>query len=272
MPVEFDFGNNEVVESLDTVPEAYKELYVAGEDDNDGKFVISEGAKGIVAAYVGTQEALQKSRNDKTKASDESAKRRIVLNSYDEMLTSLGIEVDDEDEKVPALKNHINELVEANKAGKQLKVDLDKIKGEFQKKQGEVVAGKDKEIDKLKKDLFATKVTDEARRAIAEEKGSSELLLPLIEKQCKVIDEEGVYQVRVIDNQQDARTDGSGGWLTVKDYVREMKTKAEFARAFDSETKSGTGKDAGSGKSTPPPKEGEDKSSLAKISDGLSNM
>jgi hypothetical protein len=79
-------------------------------------------------------------------------------------------------------------------------------------------------------------------------------------------DENGEYTVRVVDAQGDARSDGRGGWMTVRDLVAEMKTT--FPMAFESTTPSGTGT-RGTQTDRRPAAKKDDLTSVQKISEGL---
>lgn len=267
--MEFDFEKNAVVESIDTVPEQYRGLYTeATEGDNKGKFIVADHAKGIVSSYIGVNQSLNKARGDKKTASDESAGRRLALNAFGELVSDLGLEPGEEGDLADVLKDHITDLTDKVKGGKQIKIDLDKVKKEYQAKQDEAIGAKDAEITELRGDLHATKVSDVATAAITAAKGSVELLKPIVERACKVIKEEGRYVVRVVDSQGDFRSDGSGGWMGVKELVAELKSSENYARAFDSETPSGSGSKPGSMKQTPG-RQTPEMTSTQKIAAGL---
>lgn len=269
---DFNFTDNQTVENLDTVPEKFRGVYEEiSEGDDAGKFTISEKAKPLVEAYTGVSSSLDKARADKKKASDESASRRVTQKRVEEFIREqLGVEDIDEEDPLNTLQDQVRTLMEGAKNGKELKINLDKMKADFQKRQDEAVGLKDQEISKLRGDLFQTKVSDVGARSITGEKGSIELLLPIVEKQCKVIEDDGKYVVRVVDGQGDFRSDGKGGWMTVADLVKEMKSDARYAQAFESEAPSGSGSDPNSGKLPGGGRKSDSpKSSIDKIKSGL---
>lgn len=237
----FNFAENQKVTDINTVPENFRGVYVE-ESDGSGNsvFVISDSAKGLVEAYSGTSAALDKARADKKQASDESAARRKALKAVNEFVVELGLE--ESDDPVETLRSHINSLSEAVKNGKEMKVDLEKIRKEYDARMNELT--KAHETALLEKDGALNKhlIQDVATRELAGAKGSVELLLPHIKDSCRVVKTEtGEYDVRVVDAQGDVRSDGAGGWLTVKGLVAEMKNDERFGRAFESDVKSGTG-------------------------------
>jgi len=267
---EFDFEKNQTVENLDGVPEKYRPLYVeVTEGDDAGKFQIGEQFQGIVGDYSGTAKALNQTRADKKKASDESAQRRQALKAFESIMEELGIEEDSR--TADGLKAKIDELVESAKSGKELKVSLDNVKKEMTKKHEQELAAKDEEISKRDKALTKHLVNDVAVRALTNAKGSVELLLPHVQAHTKVMrNEDGEYVVRVTDEQGEVRFNGAGNPMSVEDFVADMKTKDTFARAFESEEKGGTGTTPGStSRPNSQQRGGEDKSSIDKISSGL---
>lgn len=261
----FDFEKNLVVDSLDGVPSQFQGLYEAGSGDNEGKFVVSAVATGIVEAYIGTNKSLTSARVDKKTSSDESASRRKSIKTYEDYFDSLGLE----EKTVESLKDHVDSLVAAVDGGKEMQVNLDKIQRDADRRVDEVTTNYDTKL--AAKDLALEKhlIGDVATREIAAAKGAAELLNPIVSASCKVMQDGDNYVVRVVDNQGDIRSDGKGGWMTVTDLVGELKNSDAYARAFDSEEKGGGGMPPGSGNYRPARQSGEGRSSVEKISSGL---
>lgn len=269
--MDFDFEKNGSVSDLNTVPEKFRGLYAETQNENGEKiYAISDGVKPLVEAYLGTNRALNSTRADKKKASDESASRRVALRQFEELVETLGLEVGDDGNVADALKSHIDELTSSAKGGEKLKIDLNKIKQESERRIQEAIAAKDQEIAERDAALSKHLVGDVATRELAAAKGSIELLLPHIKSHSKVVrTENGVYEVRVVDSDGDFRSDGAGGWMGVKDLVAELKANPAFGRAFESDEKGGAGTTPGSTNRIPQNREGEQKSSVDKIAGGL---
>jgi hypothetical protein len=168
------------------------------------------------------------------------------------------------------LNKYIADLQSKVKNGEEVSVNLTKIKADFQKRLDDAISAKDKEVQERDGALQKHLVSDAAARALAEAKGSVELLLPHVKAQCKVVrNEDGSYSVRVHDEQGDARTNSSGGWMTVAELVAEMKLQTQFSRAFESEVREGNRTTPGS-LNRPAPKQGDrELSSVEKIRAGL---
>jgi hypothetical protein len=268
---EFDFEKNKTVSDLQSVPQEFQGLYVEGQnEEGEAVFSISDAAQPLVKAYVGTTKSLNSTRADKKKVSDENAQRRLATKAFDEIAEALGLEVGD-DGVAAALKAHVDELMSKVKGGEELKVDLDKVRREMKAQAEEALAAKDTEIQERDTALSRHLISDVATRELAAASGSIELLLPHVESQCKVFrTEEGKREVRVLDADGDARTNGAGGYMDVKELIAEMKAQNKFARGFDSDEKPGTGVQPGIGKkSSTSMKRGEPKTSVDKISAGL---
>jgi hypothetical protein len=271
MTMEFDFDKNGQVADLNTVPEVYRGVYVESEGADGSKvYKVSDSVRGIVEAYSGTARALSKARTDLKAANDESAGRRVTKKAVMDFAKELGVEDVSEDEPLSSLKGHIEELVKKVKGGKDIQINLDKIKADHDKRVAEVSAQSQEQVVKMQGALERYLVDQAATAALAEMKGSIQLLLPHVKAHTKVVQDGEEYVVRVVDAQGDFRSNGKGGFMTVKDLVAEMKTLDTFGRAFDSETAGGTGSPPGVMHQRRPGNEAEPKSSTDKIAAGLS--
>jgi hypothetical protein len=245
--MEFDFSKHGTVDTLDTVPETYRGLYAeAAAEDGKKVFKISDAAKGIVEAYTGTNGALVKARGDLKAANEESASRRVTKKSVLELAKGLGIEDVNEDEPIGSLKTFVDGLVEKVKGGADIKINLDKIKQDAEKRLAEAIEGERAKNVKMQGALERYLIDQQATSALAGAKGSVELLLPHVKAHTKVVADGEDYVVRVVDPQGDFRSDGKGGFMTVAGLVAEMKTQEAFGRAFESEKATGTGARPGS--------------------------
>lgn len=245
--MEFDFEANQTMETLDSVPEKYRGLYHQPEEgDNAGKFVLSDAVSGIVGDYVGLAKSAAGLRQEKKSASDESAQRRHSLKTIEDTLTGLGVEIGEEG-AAPAIEAFIGDLQDKVKNGQSVKVDLEKLKRQFEAQAEEIRNESKAENEGMMNTLRKHMVNGAAKAAIADHKGSVDLLLPHVQSQSDVVkDDSGEYVVRIKDPDGTYRINGAGVFMGVEDLVAEMKTKEAFARAFESESKGGTGSEPGS--------------------------
>jgi hypothetical protein len=114
-------------------------------------------------------------------------------------------------------------------------------------------------------------VDNEATAALVREKGSAELLLPIVRQAVKVAEQDGKFGVYVVDGTGDRRYSGvTGEPMSIAELVVEMKADKRFARAFDAEAPAGGGMAPGSGKTSPKINNTDrPKSSVDKIRSGL---
>lgn len=244
--MDFTFKDNSTVADIAGVPEKYRGLYAAGEGDNEGKFTLIPAATGIVADLLGNQETLLGVRNDKKKVTDENAERRLASKAIEEFAQSVGLEAGDEG-MMAALKVFVDDLQGQIKGGKEIKINMDKVNAEADRRVATVTDTKDAELAEMRAALSKHLVSDAASRALAEHKGDIELLLPHVLAACKMVRKDsGDYGVTVLDAQGDARLDSAGGFLGVSGLVAEMKTQEKFGRAFESEAAAGAGSQPGS--------------------------
>lgn len=268
--MEWDFVDNAQIDegTLTTkVPEQYRGYYVQAED---GKYVLDDKIRPLAEAYSGVNKKLGAVNKDKSNFSKEAADRRTALKAVSDAMTELGIEPGDD---IPAtLKQKFTELLDQVKNGKDISVNLDKIKLDHQRRLDEAVSAKDSELKSMEVSLQKHLIGREASSALAEARtvqNGVNFLMPHVNAQTKVVkDENGEFTVRVVDAQGDARSDGRGGWMSVRDLVAEMKTT--FPMAFESTTPSGAGT---SGRHTDQRRtaKAEDRSPVQKISAGLTS-
>lgn len=255
----FKFGK---VDSLDKVPEKYRHMYT----QVDGGFDVAEAFSAIVTDYVGVFTSLEDHRGKLTTANNESAQRRQQLKAYEDVAKSLGVEGDD---LSAAMKAKIDELVSASKSGAELKINLEKIQGQFQTQ----LKAKDEEhqnaLGKMNGTLSRYLIDQAATAALAEAKGKIAVLLPHVKTAAKVVQDGDDYVVRVVDGQGNVRMNQAGGFMGLKDLVAEYKGNPDFAANFESEVRGGGGAPP-KGKQMPnPPRNAPDKSPVDKISSGI---
>lgn len=261
----FDFENNLVVDDINTVPEQARPLYV----EKDGKYHLSETLKPFALAYQGQTKALEKTRKDLTAANAESAARRVTKNAVAEFAKGLGIETVNEENPLESVSSYVQGLIADSKKGKEVNVNLDKIKQESEKRIGEVNTAAEAKIGKMKSSLERYLVSQAATAALAEKKGNIDLLLDKVQKACKVVEEGDDYVVRIVDDAGEVRSNGAGGYMNIGEFVSELKTKPAYAIAFASETASGTGHKPGSSQQQQQQQNKGEMSATDKIAAGL---
>jgi len=125
---------------------------------------------------------------------------------------------------------------EALKNGDFEKIRL-KMLEDFEKKEG---VSSDT-ITKLMGQIESLMVDSEVAKAIADAKGNSKLLMPLLKQRIKVVDKDGQMVVKVIEDNGDPSVNDKGEPLSILALVENFKKDENFAGAFDSSGLSGAG-------------------------------
>lgn len=244
--MEFNFEQNQTVDSLDKVPEDFRPFYA----EADGKFKLDDKFKKASTAIDGL--------NKTTKTLRSGTKD---LTTLVEKYKALG-------DSPEAIQQKIEELNTA--LSSKEKINPEKIKEEITKQFKGQLDEKDAKIGKKDKAIHKYLVTSQATTAIAEAKGVPELLLPHIERQVKVVEEGDDYKVVVVDAAGDTRYGAAGQPLTIAELVTNMKGDKVYGRAFEAESNGGGGSNAGGAQRKVQTQQKEQpKSSLDKISAGL---
>ncbi len=224
----FDFRTK--VDAIDAVPEPFRGLYVPLPEDQGVGFTYHPEFSGHVN---GLTSALEKERKTNKEV-------RAQITAW----KALG----DSPEVIAA---KLTELQEAATKGKENQPNWDKLKGDLEAGYSKKLIEKDTEIKTMRSTVERHLVDNEATVALSEAKGSVALLLPHVKQYTRVIEESGAYVVRVVDKDGDPRGNHSGGFMTIKDLVAEMKGSEVFGRAFEASGNTGGGKPAAKSGGTP---------------------
>lgn len=263
-----EFGFQEAVDTLDSVPEEYR---IAYEQTQDGKFAVKGDLKPMFMSLKSNVTNLASTRKDLQRANGESAQRRQVIKEYEDLLTAQGVSIPEGKKAIEALQEHLTVLANSAKNGTELKVNLDNLKRDFQKQAEAARAEADTKVTKMQKSLDRHLIGDQARAALAKHKGSPELLMPIVASKVKVVPEGEEYVVRVVDTDGTVRYDAkTGNLMTIEGLVSELKASPEYARAFESESKGGSGTPPKAPNNTNVPRQNAgEKTSTQKIAAGL---
>ena len=264
MPI-FDFEKHTTVDTMEVVPEVARPLYM----EKDGKFSLNPAFSGFVSAYSGESKALEKTRADLKKANEESASRRVTGKAVVDFLKGRGVDTVDEDNPLTTLEAYTTDLIAAGKKGGEVNVNMAKVKEESERRIAEVNTAADTKIGKMQANLNRYLISQAATSALAEAGGSLDLLLPIVTKAAKVVQDGDDFVVRIVDDAGEVRSNGAGGYMDFKGFVSELKTKPSYQPAFKSEAKGGSGHQPGSGQQRTQLTQAGEKTSVQKIKDGL---
>ncbi len=208
-------------EAHDALPDALKAEYI----EKDGSFLVDiQPVEGFALENItGLQNALSATRTERDTAL-ETAK---VFDGIDaEAAKTAIIKV-----KEYASFDPDQKIAEGIKAQKEM------IIGEHNK----AMNVKDDTIGKLTSQVEKHLIDSTATVAINDAKGNLTLLMPHIKQQTRMKEVDGNYIAQILDGNKNVRIgDTQGTNMTMKQLVDEMKTKPEFASAFEGTGSSGT--------------------------------
>ena len=223
--MEFNFNDNKIVDSLDKVPDQFRSVYVQSTEDNT-KFVIDTKYLGVTGAIDGINKALKNER----KLSNELKSKKDVSVQLKELFDL---------ESLDEVKTKFSEM--ETTILEKSKVDPAKIKADIEK--GYLT--KEKALNDKNAAMFESlrqhMIIGEANAALNELKGSVPLLMPIIKEAATVVEDNGSYVVRVKDDSGSYRGNQSGGFMTISDYVKELKNTDAYKPAFAASSPNGTG-------------------------------
>lgn len=220
-------GLKAIVENLDGVPEAARGFYKQA----DGGFVLDvEPVNGFALEDVtGLKTALGKERSTRERLERDVVKFKDI----------------DPDKAREALArlDELSKLDPAKEADKIANTKFEAAKAQLlQRHEGEI-AEREKRIGHLTKAVEELMVDAVATQALAEAKGSVELLLPHVRSHTRVKEADGKFVVEVVDRDGNARiADAKGTLMDIKGLVAEMRASDVFGRAFEASGNSGSGK------------------------------
>ena len=222
-----------IVDKLEDVPEALREHYRPGkaEEGAEGKFILGvESVSGWSLEDVsGLKSALGKERTTR-----ETLEKTVV--KFKDV---------DPDRALAALAEleELKKIDPSREADKIANTKFEAAKAqllESHKRELEAVGGQVKTLTGL--------VDDYARRqaavaALAEHKGSVELLLPHVLNVTRSEIDGDKVKIRVLQPDGNERVNGRGDPMTIGELVAEMRQNETFARAFEGDGKGGSGKE-----------------------------
>lgn len=219
--MEFDFPTE--VESVDTVPEPYRGLYTQGESG----FTLDSALGKRFSDAQGAITALSKERRTLGSVKSELGK-----------FQALGLSI----EEIQELAKLRGEKAQGDGKDEKGEAEWKRMREQLLTTHQRDIAERDKRYEDLQGKYRSRIAMTEAQAALSELKGSARLLMPQVRDALKVVEGEGgELEVRVLDKHGNERIGNSGAYLTVKEYVAELKADPEFAIAFEGSGARGAG-------------------------------
>lgn len=255
--MQFNFEENQHVETLDGVPDNFQPFFKANEaggfdfrkDDPAVSAAVSTitGMSIALDAERGVTAALKKQKVDLTPLKEFGGDIESIAKGVNERISQLkDAGGADADKKIENLKTsmaqaHATEVQKLSERNKGL--------------QGQ---------------LYTQLVTTEATTAIAEHKGNAELLINFVSNQVKVEESDGQLTATVVDANGAPKYNGMGQPMSVTELVGTMKKDKKYAALFQSEARPGGGTPPNtSSQRAPAPGEKDTRNPTQKLSDGL---
>lgn len=228
MPIELE----PFVDSLDAAPVALRDAYV----ERDGKFFLNVASKdGFALEDVsGLKTALGKERTTR-----ETLEKQVI--KFKDI---------DPDKAREALAK-LDELAQfdpAKEADKIANTKFEAAKAQLVEKHSSEITTRDQRISHLTKTVESLLIDSAATAAIAEAKGSVDLLLPHVRAHTRVKEVDGNMVVEVLDKDGNVKiADAKGTPQDIKGLIAEMKASDIYSRAFEASGQSGSGKQPNNG-------------------------
>jgi len=223
-----------ILDNLDGLSDDIKKEYKAGTGDLAGKFLLDVTS---VSDF-----ALENVKGLKTALSSERTSRETLERQV------AAFKDIDPDKARDAIKK-VGEMKDW-KPDDKVREQMEAIKTQLLEKHKGEIADKDSTVASLTKQLEKNMITATATQAIAGLRGSTELLLPHVERSTRMRQtDDGQFVVEVVGSDGNPRispASGSTAPMTIDELVAEMKNNDTFAPAFAGSGASGSGS-SGSG-------------------------
>lgn len=207
-----------VVESLDTVPETQRDLYVKG---SDNKFWLDTDYKDEI-------DKIAKNR-------DDILGEKKGLKGVEDMLKEAGVKPSD-------IKQILKERKEAAEKKALEAGEFDKVRQQIVDQHTAELGKRDQRESALVGTISELMVDARAVEAITKAKGSVRLLLPVVKARAQVKETDGKFNLVVTDDKGVPQVRGTKSEpMTLDQLVEELKADKEYAGAFDGTGASGSG-------------------------------
>ena len=211
-----------VLPNLDGVQEEFKQLYVQdGEEfrlNIDGMLHESE--------VGGLKSALDKERD----------RRRELVKKLETIPSAKNVTSEEKAE----LEKLRQELEEREMRDAERRGEFDKVRQTLIEKHSSQLDGLKSELEKERGLRIRQELTHDALGHISRTGGIAELLLPLIEKQTRYVDVDGVSKHVVIDDSGEVRYNEKGAAMMVGEYIQSLRDDPIYGHAFRATGKTGT--------------------------------
>lgn len=202
------------------------------DEDSDESVSLSE--------YKKLQEHVQKLQKAQHKTNKEAQKRRQQLKKFEDA----GYDPD----QALELAKKADEY-EHNQAKKQGNVE--KLTQQLEEKYNGKINELNEKLttkDKALRDVLVSDRLNQAMNDLGAVTGASKALIPYAERFINVQEEDGKYNVVVLDEDGDPRWNPDGSYMGIKEFLQELRTDDVWSNFFQQSNHSGTGSTSGNSK------------------------
>lgn len=216
-----------IIDKLDDVAEGFRSEYV----EKDGKFYLDVTA--VDGFELDNVASLKTALGRERTAKSELEKQVIKFKDLDP----------DRAREALAKLEEFENIDPTKEADKIANTKFEAAKAQLLKKHGDELTSEQGKSKRYRTKIEQLMVDAVATGAIAEAKGSVELLLPHIQRFTRVAEDGDDFKVEVIDKDGSVRIgDSKGSPMSIKELVAEMRNSETFGRAFEGDGQTGTGK------------------------------
>ena len=223
-----------IVKDINTIDEAHRPMYV----ERDGEFHLDVDGVDEHPSVVKLKQQQEAARRSE-RAMKTQIEKWEKIGKTDEEIQAL----------IAAEENNKQTALERAGEWDKLKEQMNKKHQEEQKRWEGLTAAEKENNTKLRGKLERYLVDAKATAAIAAAEGEPELLLPIVKRFMKVVEDPdtGEFSTSIVDDKGGARVNGKGDPLTIDELLAEMKGSEKLGRAFKASGSSGGGSAPGGG-------------------------
>lgn len=185
------------------------------------------------------KEDYKKQQKALKEANKQAHKLRERYKAYEEL---------GDPEELQELRTKIQQMEEG--ADKQTQEDddrvsrkeMDKLRQRLQKEYEQQIRERDEKLQSMQSKVEQTVLISQAKSIIQKYDGKPELgLLDKVKGSAKVIEENGEFNIRMIDEDGDPVFNDKGEYANLEDFVKGLREDPVFGQAFNAPRKTGTG-------------------------------
>lgn len=230
-----------IIEKIEDVPEGVRGEYKEQTAEDGKKFFLLD------VSPVNGFELDNVSSLKTALGAERTAKKKLE----DQVIKFKDIDPDKARDALTRLEE-LEAIDPTKEADKIANTKFEAAKAQLLKKHSEELEGEKTKSSRYRSKIDRLMIDSVAKSAIADLKGSIDLLLPHVQSQTRVVEDGDDFKVEVIDKDGNVRIgDSKGQPMSIKDLIAEMRNSDKFGRAFEGDGQTGGGKRSSTGGGNP---------------------